>query len=250
METLIRILEIVIFIMIAYLIFIDRKLLRRVVTYKRDEEKLKINDERYYELNNKIQLLIVVSSVIILTLAFIGYDSINSIKSNINQDIGLYKSVLEEYKKKITVYDTLNKNLGKEMDLYETFLKKSIEETNRLQGVLSQLQKDYSFNVRTYMVSNIPIQKKKITGTEDYEKIRVYFKDLNTIEGKKLPNFNDPPFVSIQNVGFAFAVMIKEVTKGYFEYEYGELKAVDPKTGIETPLFPISKFDILITVNK
>jgi hypothetical protein len=250
METLITVLEFAILITIAYLIFIDQRLLRRVVTYKRDEEKLKINDERYYELNNKYQLLIVGSSFIILALGFFGYDSINSIKGKINQDIDQYKSVLEDYKKKIAAYDTLNKDLGKEKEFITTFLKNSLEETNRLQRVLIQLQKDYSFNVRTYMVPNIPIQKKKITGTEEYEKIRVYFKDLKTNEGEKLPNFNDPPFLSIQNVGFAFAVMIKEVTKEYFEYEYGELKTFDPKTGIEEPLFPISKFDILLTVNK
>jgi hypothetical protein len=189
------------------------------VTYKRSDEELNISDQRYYELNNKIQLLIAVSSIIILAGTFLGVNSITSFDKEMNNKT-----------------DTINKYIK---EIYNT--KQS----------LIQLQYDYSFNVRTYMVSNIQIPKNVIESTkEERQKVKVYFKDLRTTEGDSLPAFTKPPFINIQNLGFAFVIMIKEITQEYFEYEYGKMTTYDPKTGKEEPLFPISKFDILITIKK
>lgn len=250
METLLITIGISILIAIAYLVYIDQRILKRVVTYKRDEARLKINDERYHELNNKIQLLIAVSSIIILIAGFIGYNSISNIKKEINDDIEHYKISLQQYDTTLKYYEKLITSLENERKNLTNIIKASIDETNRLQNVLIQLQKDYSFNVRTYLVADIPFEKRKIKDTEDFEKVRVYFKNLRTTDGKILPQFKSPPFVSIQNIGFAFLIKIKEITLDYFEYEPGEVSTLDEKTGIEEPIFPISKFDILITTNK
>lgn len=214
---------IIVIVIIGYFIIIDQKYLKKIVTNKRIDEELSISEKRYYELNNKIQLIIVVASIIILAGTFLGVDSRISFE--------------KEMKNKT---DTLNKYIKKIYDIKQSLI---------------QLQYDYSFNVRTYMVSNIQIPKNVIetnrTRTNGKpQKVRIYFKDLRTTEGDSLPAFTKPPFINIQNLGFAFAIMIKEITQEYFEYEFGELNTLDDKTGKEEPIFPISKFDVLITIKK
>lgn len=250
MENLIIVIAITILVTILYLIVINLRVLKKVVKYKLNDGQLTISDERYFELNNKIQLLIVVASILILVGGFIGYNSIHSINSEITEDIEHYQETIVQYDSVILGYTHLISDLEIERRNITEILKSSINESNRLQKVLIQLQNDYSFNVRTYMISNIPIEKKKIEGANDYEKVRVYFKDLLTTEGEKLPHFKTPPFISIQNLGFAFTVMIKEINKEYFEYEFGQFSEWNQKTGEKTPLFPISEFDLLITINK
>jgi hypothetical protein len=223
METFASVMCIIVLVLIAYLIFIDQRILNKIVIYKRSDKKLNISDERYYELNNKIQLLIAVASIIILVGGFIGVNSIADFE--------------KEMKNKT---DTVNKY---------------ITEIYNLKQSLIQLQYDYSFNVRTYMVSNIQIPKNVIETARKHtnekpQLVKVYFKDLLTTEGERLPAFTRPPFINIQNLGFAFAIMIKEITLEYFEYEFGEISTYDDKTGKEKPLFPISKFDVLITIKK
>jgi flagellar biogenesis protein FliO len=250
MENLIIIVTVPILILIVYLIFINQKLLKKVVTYKRDDEKLKINDERYFELNNKIQLIVVVSSIIVIIGGFIGYNTISAIKKGINKEIGHYQEKISNYESIIKKYNKLIAGLDSERQNITKDLKKSIEETNKLHAELTQLQSDYTFNVRTFMVSNIKIQKRKIAGTEDFEIVRVYFRDLITTKGEKLPKFKKTPYISIQNFGYALSLMIKKVNTEFFEYEYSDLNLLDEKTGKEEPAFQLSEFDLLITVNK
>lgn len=101
METILIILIIAILGLIIYMIFLNQRTLNKIVNYKRSDKELKISDERYYELNNRIQLLIVVSSIIILIGGFVGYNSIESIKNEINDDIKHYKSNLQHYDKNL-----------------------------------------------------------------------------------------------------------------------------------------------------
>ena len=82
---------------IVYLLVINIRTLRKVIKLQSSEKKRKINDERYYELNNKIQLLIVVSSIIFLTGGFIGYNSIDSINRDIRNKISGYEKIIEDY---------------------------------------------------------------------------------------------------------------------------------------------------------
>lgn len=250
METIIFSITTIILVLICYLIVMNNRLLRKVVTYKKENADLKISDERYFELNNKIQLIIVVSSILLLIGGFSGYNSIKSIKDGIDEEIGDYQQTLIGYDTTLVNYQTVIADMEEQSKNMSEFLNYSMSETNRLQGVLNQLQTDYSFNVNTYMVSNIKIEKKRNKADDGYEKIRVYFKDLETIKKEKLPKFKKPPFVSIQNIGFAFLVMIEEITTDYFEYKYGEVNLFDDETGKEEPIFPISEFDILITSNK
>jgi flagellar biogenesis protein FliO len=223
METFAIVMCIIVLIVIVFLIVVEQKNLQKIVTNKRSDEELSISEKRYYELNNKIQLIIVVSSIFLVVGGFFG----------VNSKISFEKEM------KIKT-DTLNKYIKKSYDIKQSLI---------------QLQHDYSFNVRTYMVSNIQIPKNvietyKTRTNEKPLRVKVKFEELKTTEGDSLPAFTKPPFINIQNIGFAFTVMIKEVTPEYFEYEYSPLNTYDEKTGKREPIFPISKFDILITIKK
>jgi hypothetical protein len=253
MEIYLIVIGIVIFGLIAYLIYIDQTILRKVVTYKRSDKKLKISDERYYELNNKIQLLITCASIIVLVGAFLGVNELATLRKERSEDIESYKSQLSQYEITIKEYNILIAKYDSVMKVKTDTLNRIIDEIKDIEKTLIQLQSDYSFNVRTYMVANIPIPKNIIESPKDERKrVKVYFKNLKTTEGEKLPPFKKPPFINIQNLGFAFTIMITEIAQEYFEYEYGQIMLGDLEGGADKPLFPIpiTKFDILITIQR
>lgn len=215
METLVIILVIAILLMIAYLIYINQRTLNKVVNYKRSKEELKISDERYYELNNKIQLLIVVSSIILLIGGFVGYNSINSIKGEISSDIEHYKKNLMHYDSTIIKYKRLIGELENDRDTVINVLRTSIIEVNDIKNTLIQLQEDYKLNAKTFFVTGIKVPPE--SESDEFVSTRRYFKDMKMPDGKRLPKFKVSPFLSVMGKGLGF-VIIKNITKDYFEY--------------------------------
>lgn len=95
MQKLIGILIIAVLCVIIYLIFLNIRTLKIVMNLQTSDKKSKINDERYHELNNKIQLIIVVSSILLLIAGFLGYNSIETIKSEV---VNSFEVLQDEYK--------------------------------------------------------------------------------------------------------------------------------------------------------
>jgi len=224
METFLFVLAIVILILIAYLVFINQKLFKKVVTYKRDEEKVKISDERYYELNNEIQLIIVVASIIILIGGFIGYNSIDSIKDDIQDKMDEYVDKLNGYETIISNYDTLIPSLEKERDATFTSLIKTKTESEKTKENLTQLQNDYRLNAKTYFVKGIKINQKLL---KDNSQIgQIYYKDL-IINNPKIPSvFSEEPFISVVGIGDGL-ITIDEISKEYFKYNFSGFVEAD-----------------------
>jgi len=204
-------------ILIVYLIFINQKILKKVVTYKRDEEKLKINDEKYYELNNKIQLIIVVASMIILIGGFIGYNSIDSIKVDIQDKMNEYIVKLNGYETIISKYNTLIPSLEKKID--DTFKSLIItkSESEKTLASLKQLQNDYRLNAKTYFVKGVKINQKMLK--DNNQTGQIYYKDLKTINPKIPTVFTEEPFVTVVGIGDGL-ITIDEISKEYFEYNF------------------------------
>jgi hypothetical protein len=101
MQRLIATVLIAVLCMIIYLIIINILTLRTVMKLRKSEDKRKISDERYHELNNKIQLLIVVSSILILIFGFFGTNSIKTIESEVR---GSLAKLQDEYKLNAKTY--------------------------------------------------------------------------------------------------------------------------------------------------
>lgn len=228
METFLIVLAIVILILIAYLVFLNQKLLKKVVTYKRDEGKVKIGDERYYELDNKIQLIIVVASIIILIGGFIGYNSIDSIKDDIKDDIQdqmkVYVDKLNSYETIISEYNELIPSLKKEGKATAESLSETKTESEKTLASLKQLQNDYRLNAKTYFVKGIKISQKLLKDNTQIEQI--YFEDLKP-NNPKIPSvFTEEPFITVVGIGEGI-ITINKITKEYFEYKFSGFVEAD-----------------------
>lgn len=100
-QKLIGILIIAVLGVIIYLIVLNIRTLKIVMKLQTSDKKSKIDDERYHELNNKIQLIIVVSSILILIAGFLGYNSIETIKSEV---VGSFEALQDEYRLNAKTY--------------------------------------------------------------------------------------------------------------------------------------------------
>ncbi len=232
--------------MITYLIIINIRTLRTVIKLQTNKKENKIDDERYHELNNKIQLLIVVSSIILLIGGFLGYNSINTIKKEIQVEVqdkmDEYVKKLEGYESIIEKYDKLIPNLEYERDTTFKSLIKIKEELKITLLNLEQLQRDYRLSAKTYFVKGIQIGQQLIN--ENTNQHRIYFKDLQKINNRIPAVFKEEPFVTVVGIGGFNGFSILKITREYFEYDVGgSVQMEDVLLGI----FPFQKED---SINK
>lgn len=222
METFLIVLAIIFLILIAYLIFINQKNLKKVVTHKRDEEKLKISDERYYELDNKIQLITVVASMLILIGGFIGYNSIDSVKDDIQDKMNKYVKELND--STILKYKNLISSLENKSNAIAESLSETKTESEKTLASLKQLQNDYRLNAKTYFVKGIKISQKQLNDNNQLGQI--YFKDLKP-NNPKIPSvFTEEPFITVVGIGEGL-ITINKITNEYFEYKFSGFAQAD-----------------------
>ncbi|MGE0076447.1 MAG: hypothetical protein AB7S48_01155 [Bacteroidales bacterium] len=239
METFLAILGLIILITIIFIFGIDFRLYKKLLRFKRNENETSISDEKYYELNYKIQLLIASTSIIVVVGGFLGYNSITSIKSDYNDNVKQYKVKLKQYDSTLNYYKKLVVSIDSQRIQTIEALNVSVKETNRLKTDLINLQKEFSPNVSTFIVKNIFFDRDKS------ENVRVYYKNLKTIEGVRLPSFDDPPILTILNSGTS-TIYLLNITSEYFEYIQGiSVELQDPNENKKN-----SKFDLMITKYK
>jgi hypothetical protein len=205
-----------------YLIIINIKTLFRVTREESSDNRDIINDARYYELNNKIQLLTVVSSIIILIGGFLGYNSIDSIRGDIEEEMEVK---LDEYVNKLKGYDTimykyngLISSLEKERDTTFLSLINTKSETEGTKKDLIKLQKDYRLNAKTFFVKDVKINQGSFT--DKIQTSRIYFKDLRELNSSLPEVFIKEPFITVVGIGDGL-LTIREITREYFEYSFG-----------------------------
>ncbi|MCF8380789.1 MAG: hypothetical protein K9H49_14540 [Bacteroidales bacterium] len=210
---------------IIFLLILNISTLVKVTRLTKSNEKRTIADERYHELNNKFQLLTVVSSILLLIGGFLGYDSINSINENYEKQINNYKKQIE---KDSTIVDNYRVILG-ELDNFKESINDSLnlnyEEIKDIKEKLRELQNDYRLNAKTYFIKEIKIPEDLIKDNRIIK--RVYFKELKTLNNKIPSKFKDVPYVSIIELGEGF-ITIKKITQEYFEYAFsGTIELTD-----------------------
>lgn len=217
--------------MIAYLIILNINTLRRVIK-RLSIKQNKIDDERYHELNNKIQLLIVVSSIILLLGGFLGYNSIDSIKGDIQDKMNDYVSKLSEYSSQLLKNDSIIYKYSKLIPILEnerdTTFKSLLNTKNELENAktsLIQLQNDYRLSAKTYLVKGIKIDQKSINPDTKYH--RIYFKDLKKINNRIPVIFNQEPYITVIGIGGYSGIDIMKISTEYFEYQYGGTIEID-----------------------
>jgi len=142
-------------------------------------------DAKYFELKYNIQFLVGLSTILIAVLGVLGYRSLDDVKSQLSDNLATISTTIEE-----------KENTTKELDFKITKIAESANAIdlafNQVKVLESKVKEINSKNILTqnyYIVSPL-----KIELTMGVEKI-IYFKDLMTNTGDRLPVFKFPPLV-------------------------------------------------------
>ena len=240
MENILISLGLIILTTILFLIWNDYKLLMKFMSFKKDSYVATISDQKYYELNYKIQLIIASTSIIVVVGGYLGYNSIHTVNQEIDNSLSKYREKLQKYDSTIVKYNILISQLDSERVKVSDALIGSLNETQRLKGELIKLQREFSPNIKTYIIKDINYDPNKDEST------RIYYKDLLTIDGSKLPLFNEPPILNVLDYGNS-NISISKNTPEYFEYSLSSYLEIDEKAG---SIKPMHSFDLIITKYK
>ncbi len=197
-----------------------RKILRKVKSNEKLEEK-----ELYFELKTRMQLIVSIFSISAVVAAYFGFtteESINkSIDTQVRNSFAYHDSILQvsrnDHKTLKQSYDTLRKSyiiLKNEFNHFQNFVK-----NNSIAGA--------------YIVTNNTIKTGEI--------LKIYYKNLITDKGAKLPSINKRPLVSLSGDDS------KHITLENVAIDYIEIQA----DGYEGPNGEKEKtlsFDILIFI--
>ena len=254
MQNLLVLALIVVMCTIVYLVILNIQTLRKLILLKSSNQKRNIDDERYHELNNKIQLIIVVASIFILIGGFLGYNSIESINSDIRNKISDYENIIKGYDTTLANYDTLIKELEYERETVFTSLLRTTNEIESTKTNLVDLQKEYRLNAKTYFIKSVEIDQEALK--DNSKTVRVFYKELRKWNYKIPVRFEKVPFLAFMAQGEG-TFSIKQITNDYFDYKFSGFmtaqELVDQlETGIDTIVIESPResdarvFDLLI----
>lgn len=200
-----------------------------------------LNDSRYFELKYKQEFFIAIVSFITAVVVFLGYNSIDSIKSKLREDIELnlrtsmsqFDSVKGAIKKTDTALMTTKmaaaqyahlaiENQIKQQQLLKV-LSSSENKTQEFQKRIDELNKKNILKQKIYIVEGLRVDLK------DDKPVEHRFADLRTVLDEPLPIFTKPPIiVATSNSGTS--VTIFDVTTESFKISLFGYMAVESST--------------------
>lgn len=213
----------------------------RSIRNRRSNEQ-QIGDARYYELKSKQEFLLTSFYLMVGIAAFLGFNSLDSIKENIKEDfddkVSVQQNTIDELSDDLAVTDSTVNTYQRKIDDNKNLLSQLEDRQNRVQqsthlseqqasAILKRIQELNNNNLikqEIYFVPNLLFE----TSFDDDIYQKYYFKDLRTILGDKLPLFETPPSIlPISNE--TGIIQVKKVTSesfelGVFSYEEGSAK--------------------------
>lgn len=181
--------------------------LRRTRNYYQVSDS--IQDEKYFELKARQEYIIAISAIVFSIISFIGYTSIDNIKSDINSRLEKEVSKLDSLSKKAN-----DGYLGLELrgKTYEDSVKNAFKVLAALNIRMKQLFTKDVITQNIFIVDPIRIGDfpKDPTDKYNYGYRIVKYSELKTINGKSLPVFKEKPsIICIANM--IGTVKIKEI---------------------------------------
>lgn len=201
-----------------------------------------LNDAKYYELKYKHEFTIATISIVTTCIVILGYNSIQGIEDKLQKEyeskVKSTDSTLSLTNNKVTLIskgiDEKYSQIDTSMRNYQTqlgyFINQQVSFSNQSKKVNSELSlaqnKIKEINGKNilkqniYVIENVPYDLNlnlvnKVDSNKGWEKI--YFSQLKTIMGDKLPEFKKKPFIisSVSNEGST--ATIRNVTTSSFE---------------------------------
>ena len=154
-------------------------------------------DERYYELKFKIQFLVAMFTFLAAIAGLYGYNTLEDVKqkltTELNDSIDSLKQRLRATTTNLNSKDSIVKNLENDLGTLS-------ENVPRLKKGFGQIEflerKIQTINGKNILKQNYYIVTSLSFTTNDLSKpAKIYFKDLTTNLGDKLPSFTRPPLI-------------------------------------------------------
>jgi type II secretory pathway pseudopilin PulG len=201
-----------------------------------------LDDAKYWELKSKYEFMLAVVALITAMATFLGINTLDSIKKEVKHDFqekvdsvskSFTDSTIKVNKKLQATNDSaalLNKKVSNYLQQlsnnthYLTALEADqirlkvfdLKSNNDLQDLSRKIDSiNHSNKIKSefYLVNNVPFVNKR----PDYPlDLTIYFKDLKTSSGDKLPSFKNPPVIISANLNNAF-VQIGFTYKDHFD---------------------------------
>ncbi|NTW31785.1 MAG: hypothetical protein HGB12_04040 [Bacteroidetes bacterium] len=243
MNTFIVIILSILLIFAGWNFFSTNRLIKNIKSNIKEEN----NDSRYFELKYRIEFIVAIFSVIIVVIGFLGYNTFENAKKEIHKSIidkndSLFK-ILSKNEIKLGKFDSgIVKLEGKNAKIDSGLLKydskaKSLNNSMlNLKNLIEVINSKNILKQNYYIVNSLSINL--------YNNIKkIYFNDLITDMGDKLPIFTSPPIIlPIPEINWQ--VQVNSIKKDYFEvlpgYEIGDYEPKDS----------IVKFSVLIIQKK
>lgn len=175
--------------------------LREIKAKSKNPDK-ELNDQKYFELKYKIEFLVAIFTVLVAIGGFLGYNSIQNAKSeiqaNLNKEVSLIENRIVKTDKSIRDKDSLVSELMTKLNdirentsTTENTFNNQKEKLNALVNTIDVLNKKNIIKQNYYIVS----LKRYKYDENDSTKHKYYFKDLKTNLGDNLPIFKTAPIV-------------------------------------------------------
>lgn len=208
-----------------------------------------ISDDRYYELKYKLQFISSVGVIIIAVAGFFGLDKYENFVEEFKNKTDSLDIKLKEYDKKISMLDSNIIKYDTKINAYDNSLKKldlskiqfseAMIASNRgllqLKDSIDVIKKRNILDKSFYVIDNLKVKNTFIPNNGELI-TRFYFKDLHTIIGDKVPEFDKPPVIFLIPQSLA-NIVVYSLTKDYVEVAYAGYTGFDEKEEPKTFAF-------------
>lgn len=201
-----------VFVFSLWSLLLIKRHLRKNKSY--DNKTINLSDEKYFELKSRQEYIISISAIVFSIISFIGYTSIDNIKSDISRRL----------KDEVAILDSLNKkahdnyfHLEVRGKTYEDSVRSAFKVLSSLNNQMKQLFRKDVITQNIFIVDPLRIGDYPKDSTDQYDEGYrvVQFRDLLTINGRPLPAFKEPPSIICiaSSIG---TVKIKEIRRNDF----------------------------------
>ncbi|MBX2895988.1 MAG: hypothetical protein KF763_11130 [Cyclobacteriaceae bacterium] len=201
---------------------------RKMKSVKEDE----IKDARFWELNYKMDYLVAVAAMGAAVLVFLGYESLQSAKeaakSEIDKELIMIREDLTEAQAKNQSLKLSSDSIKDNVAFTGTQIDSQIKALNELSIKIKLINSRSIVQQGFYVVRGLklPFDHESKPGSN-----KIYFKNLITDKGGKLPEFSNPPLV-IPISQSNWEMNIFNIKQDSFEAYWGgaTINAVFPET--------------------
>lgn len=204
----------------------------------RNSRKKAVNEITTFEIETKtnIRFLFMAASLVLPILIFLGVNSLNEAKESIENRVTNDLQIINAYKDSVNqMHDTLTvvlesfDNVRKEIDSIDNVARRTQNEIVSKQNSINSIESRLSLQTKQISdIKNFVFLSPIIFDEKSLDVIggknTIYFKEIKTLSGLPLPNFETAPRVIQVNTDID--VMILNVTTDEIHYDIGGFLSV------------------------